>query len=209
MLRKLLFGPALTGIGYAAGSYYGADAEQVVHKGPGTVRAAVEQVVANRDSGTMELEGGKPIPYEIRIDDGASDEHIVVRMLMDGKEGVATDIRLAPQNGGEATLMAVRIHTDHAVLRDALAGSAKARLAYAPDWMLNLTARPVLQKLAEQIESGDALGDPMHGFQSQADWEASLPPEKQKQMQEWRQYDASRPMTDPNADAQKYLHGGK
>src|SRR3982750_4846728 len=95
----------------------------------------------------------------------------------------------------------------HAVLRDALAGTSKARLAYAPDWMLNLTARPVLRQLAGQIEQGRAVGDPMHGFQSQADWEASLPPEKQKQMQEWRQYDASRPMTDPDAAANKFLNG--
>jgi hypothetical protein len=104
--------------------------------------------------------------------------------------------------------MAVKVHTDHAVLRQALAGTSKARLGYAPDWMLNLTIRPVLQQLAAKIESGDALGDPMHGFQSQADWEASLPPEQQKQMQEWRQYQASRPMTDPNADAKRYLNGG-
>ena len=32
--------------------------------------------------------------------------------------------------------------------------------------------------------------------------------EKQKQIQEWRRYDASRPTVDPNADAQKYLKGG-
>ena len=28
MLRKLMIGPAVTGIGYLAGAYYGADAEQ-------------------------------------------------------------------------------------------------------------------------------------------------------------------------------------
>jgi hypothetical protein len=207
-MRKFLVGPALTGIGYAAGSYYGADAEQLVHKGPGSVRAAIEQAVDSRGGGTMDLEGGKPVPYELKIDDGASDEHLVVRMLMDGREGAATDIHLTPQENGEATLMAVKVHTDHAVLRQALAGTSKARLGYAPDWMLNLTIRPVLQQLAAKIESGDALGDPMHGFQSQADWEASLPPEQQKQMQEWRQYQASRPMTDPNADAKRYLNGG-
>ena len=116
--------------------------------------------------------------------------------------------RSFPRNGGKDTLMTVRIHTDHAVLREALAGTSKARLAYAPDWMLNLTARPLLRQLAGQIEQGQAVGDPMHGFQSQADWEASLPPDKQREVQEWRQYDASRPMTDPNADAQKFLNGG-
>ena len=48
--------------------------------------------------------------------------------------------------------MVARIHSDHTVLRTALAGTNKARLAYAPDWMLNLAMRPLLQQLATQIE---------------------------------------------------------
>ena len=32
MIRKLLIGPALTGAGWLAGSYYGASAEQLVQK---------------------------------------------------------------------------------------------------------------------------------------------------------------------------------
>ena len=128
--------------------------------------------------------------------------------MMGGKQGAQVAVTFAPQDGGQATLITAKVHADHAVLRETLAGTDKARLAYAPDWLLNITLRPVLQKLADQIERGETVGDPMHGFQSQADWEASLPPDKQKQIQEWRQYDASRPMVDPNADAQKYLKGG-
>ena len=51
MFRKFLIGPALLGAGYAGGSYYGADAEQLVHKTPDEVRDAVEEL-ADR-SGTM------------------------------------------------------------------------------------------------------------------------------------------------------------
>ena len=205
-MRKLLIGPALTGIGYAAGSYYGADAEQLVHKSPDVVQAAVEQAISDR-TGTMELEGGKPIAYETKVEEGA-DGQVVMRLMFGEREAAETHISFAPQNGGQDTLVAVKVHTDHAVLRDALAGTSKAKLAYAPDWMLNLSARPVLHQLADQIEKGEMLGDPMQGFQSEADWEASVPPDKQKQLQEWRQYDASRPTTDPNADAQRYLSGG-
>jgi hypothetical protein len=205
-MRKLLIGPALTGIGYAAGSYYGADAEQLVHKSPDVVRASVEQALTDR-SGTMDLEGGKPIPYEVKFDQDAGDGKLVAHLIMAGREGAAADVSFTPQVG-DATLMAVKLHTDHAVLREALAGTDKARLAYAPDWMLNLTLRPVLQQLAQQIESGAAVGDPMNGFETRADYEASLPPDRQKQIQEWRQYDASRPMTDPDADAKRYMNGG-
>ena len=43
------------------------------------------------------------------------------------------------------------VHADRAVLREELSGTSKEKLAYAPDWMFNLTMRPVLQKLAEDI----------------------------------------------------------
>jgi hypothetical protein len=205
-MRKLLIGPALLGAAYAGGSYYGADAEQAVHKAPDVVRDAVEQAASDR-SGTIELEGGKPVPYETKVE-RADDGALAVRVMMGGRQAAVTDVAFLAQNGGNDTLMTVKIHTDHAVLREALAGTSKARLAYAPDWMLNLTARPVLSKLAERIDKGEAVGDPMHGFQPQADWEASLPPEKQRKVQEWRQYDASRPMVDPDADAKKFLNGG-
>src|SRR3954451_21373846 len=202
-MRKFLIGPALFGASYAGGSYYGADSEQLVHKAPDEVRDAVEEAASDR-AGTMELEGGKPVPYETKVE-RADDGSLIVRIMMNGKQAAETDAAFLPQNGGKDTLMTVRIHTDHAVLRDALAGTSKARLAYAPDWKLNLTARPLLRQIAGQIEQGQAVGDPMHGFQSEADWESSLPPDKQKEVQEWRQYDASRPMTDPDADAKKFL----
>jgi hypothetical protein len=204
-MRKFLIGPALFGASYAGGAYYGADSEQLVHKAPDDVRDAVANAASDRN-GTMELEGGKPVPYETRVE-RSDDGSLIVRIMMDGRQAAETDVAFLPRADGKDTLMTVRIHTDHAVLREALAGTSKARLAYAPDWMLNLTARPLLRQLAGQIEHGQAVGDPMHGFQSEADWEASLPPDKQKQMQEWRQYDASRPMTDPDSDAKKFLNG--
>jgi len=61
-MRKLLIGPVLTGAGYAAGSYYGADAEQLVRKSPDVVQAAVEQAVTDR-TGTMQFDNGRAVPY--------------------------------------------------------------------------------------------------------------------------------------------------
>ena len=205
---KFLLGPLLLGATYIGGSIYGSDSEQLVRKSPSETYAAAEQAIDRAEqSGTIDLEGGKPIPYELKVD-RALDQRLDLALMMDGKQGAQVAVTFAPQDGGQATLITARVHADHAVLRETLAGTDKARLAYAPDWLLNITLRPVLQKLAGQIERGETVGDPMHGFQSQADWEASLPPDKQKQIQEWRQYDASRPTVDPNADAQKYLKGG-
>jgi hypothetical protein len=103
-------------------------------------------------------------------------------------------------------VVTVRAHGERAVLSDTLAGTSRARLAYAPDWMLNLlTVRPLLRQWAEQIESGKAVEVP---GMNEADWESSLPADQQREVQEYRQYDASRPTVDPDADAQRYLKGG-
>ncbi|GAA3892235.1 hypothetical protein GCM10022276_09190 [Sphingomonas limnosediminicola] len=206
VMRKLLIGPALTGVGWLAGSHYGAKAEQIVHKSPDTTYAGIAQAFDNMSpSGTTHFEGGTPMPYEIKVD-RTPGERLVVRVMFNGREGGETDIAFTPQNNGQDTLVTAKAHGDREVLRAALAGSTNARLAYAPDWMLNLLAvRPLLQQLARQVESGQAVSMP--GYQSQTDWESSLPPDQQKQVQEWRQYEASRPMVDPNADAQRYMNG--
>jgi len=195
---KFLLGPALLGAICIFGSIYGADAEQLVHKPPSSVRAAVGEAIANARSGTMPLEGGRPLNYELRID-RISDEQMVVTMMMNGKQGAETRLHFAPQNGGKDTLITAKVHTDHAVLREALAGTSKEKLGYAPDWVFNLTIRPLLQKFAEQTEQDEAMGSP-------GDWGAQLSPEQERQMQEWQQYSATRPAVDPNDAARDYLN---
>src|SRR3954466_3906188 len=153
-MLKFLIGPVLVVAGYGAGSYYGADAEQLVHKSPGVTYAAVEQALANvRQNGTTFFDSGTPMPYELKVD-RTFDQHLIVNLLFDGHQGAQADLTFTPEADGKDTLITTRIHGDRGVLRTALAGTSKARLAYAPDWMLNLTAKPVLQQLATQIEQG-------------------------------------------------------
>jgi hypothetical protein len=207
-MYKLLLGPALAGAAYAGGAYYGSDAEQPVHKDPDAVYAAVSGLIDHVEpSGTTHFDGGTPTPYEVKVE-RTPGQRLVVTLLFAGKEGARADIAFMPRNGGSDTLMIAKIAGDRAVLRPVLAGTDKAKLAYAPGWMLNLTARPLLKQLAGEIESGEAVSDPTAGFISQAQWESALPPDQREQVQEWRQYDAARPMVDPNADAQNYMNGG-
>lgn len=207
-MLKFLIGPVLVGVGYAAGSYYGSDAEQLVHKSPSITYAAVEQALGNvRQSGTTSFDGGTPMPYTMTID-RTLDRKLVVTLLFDGKQGAEADIDFTPQDGGATTLVSTRIHGDRSVLRPVLAGTSKARLAYAPDWMLNVTFKPVLRQLAEQIEQGAiAHFDGITEGEAQAQWESNLPDDQRQQVAEWRQYDATRPATDPDADAQRSLQG--
>ncbi|HEX6660535.1 MAG TPA: hypothetical protein VF067_01530 [Sphingomicrobium sp.] len=205
---KFLLGPLLLGAGYIVGSIYGADAEQIVRKAPSATYSGVEQALDNvRGSGTTSFDGGTPVPYQIKVD-RSPDERLLVTVYFGDRQGASADFRFAPRDNDATTLMSLKIHGDHAVLRQALAGTDKARLGYAPDWMLNLAARPLLKQLATQIEQGQAAGAALPGFQSQADWESSLPPDEQQKMQAWRQYDASRPTSDPDADARRYMDGG-
>ena len=205
---KFLLGPLLAAAAWIAGSIYGADAEQIVRKSPSDTYAGVEQALDNvRDSGTTSFAGGTPMPYRLEVD-RTPDERLTVTLYFDGREGASADFRFLAHHNGAETLMTATIHGDHAVLRQALAGTDKAKLAYAPDWMLNLTARPLLQQLASQIEQGGGAAATFPGFQSEADWESSLPPDQQQQVQAWRQYDAARPEVDPDADAQRFMNGG-
>lgn len=208
-MLKFLIGPILLCAGYGAGSYYGADAEQLVHKPPSVTYAAVEQALANvRQSGTTSFDGGTPVPYDLRID-RTLDQNLVVTLNFNGKMGARVDIDFKSRDGGSATLIAAQIHADRAVLRPSLAGSGEARLAYAPNWLLNLTFRPVLRQLAAQIEQGGTAEIPgVTEGEAEARWESSLSQDQRQQVAEWRQTDATRPSTDPDAAAQQYMEPG-
>lgn len=202
-MLKFLIGPTLVGTGYIAGSIYGRDAEQIVHKSPSVTYAAVETALGNiRQSGTTFFDGGTPMPYEIKVEHPA-DQKLAVHLSFDGKEGAEADLDFVPQGDGKDTLVVARIHSDHAVLRAALAGTSKARLAYAPDWMLNLSAGSLLRQLAQQIEQGGtAQLDGLSNADAEAQWEANLTDEQRLQVSAYQQYEATRPALDPNAAAQ-------
>jgi hypothetical protein len=207
-MLKFLIGPALMGAGYLAGSYYGSDAEQVVHKSPSVTYASVEQALGNvPTTGKTFFPGGTPIPYEMRVDH-SPDQRLVVTLLFNGQQGAQADITLTPQHDGRDTLITTKIHTDHSVMRAVLAGTDKARLAYAPDWMLNLTMKPVLRQIADQIEQGQAATfQGMTEGEAETQWESQLNDEQREDVAEWRKYDATRPAVNPDADAEQHMNG--
>jgi hypothetical protein len=207
-MLKLLLGPALLGTGYLAGSIYGRDAEQLVHKIPSATYGAVEAALDNiKPSGTTFFDGGTPMPYAIKVDRTA-DQQLLVTLSFNGQQGATAELDFAPANGGKDTLVTVHMHGDRSVLSTALAGTSKARLAYAPDWMLNLAARPLLQQVAGQIEQGELTAfDGMNQPDPEAQWESSLSSEQREQASEYQQYEATRPAVDPDADAQNHVSG--
>ena len=107
----------------------------------------------------MRFDEGPEVPYKLTIE-RTPGERLVAHLMLDGRQGAEADIMFTPQDDGDATLMTARVRADRAVLREALAGTSKARLGYAPDWMFNLTLKPLLGPDREQIEQvgGSALG---------------------------------------------------
>lgn len=208
-MLKFVIGPVLIGAGYLAGSFYGADAEQVVKKSPAETYAAVETAIGGiHQSGTTYFDGGTPIPYELKVDH-RPDQNLTVALFFAGRQGAEAVLDFVPRNEGKETLIVARIHGDHAVLRTALGGTSKSRLAYAPDWMLNLSLRPVLRQLATQIEQGEtAQLEGLEGGATEAQWEANLTSDEREQVSQWQQEQATRPSVDPNSDAENYI-GGK
>ncbi len=210
-MLKFLIGPALVGAAYLAGSIYGRDSEQLVHKNPAVTYAAVEESLsAIAQRGTTSFDGGAPMAYELKID-RTPDQQLVLKLFFAGKQGAEADMDFVPQNDGKDTLVIARVHGDNSVLRTALAGTNKARLAYAPDWMLNLAMRPVLRQLGQQIEERGTAGDAFQGWSpadAEANWEARLTPEEREAVAAGQQYEATRPAVDPNAEARGYLNDG-
>jgi hypothetical protein len=202
-MLKFLIGPVLAGTGYVVGSYYGSDAEQLVHKSQDKTYEAIDNALSNmRQSGMTSFDGGAPVPYEIKVE-RTPDEKLAVMVFFSGKQAGETDFTFVPQNGGHDTLIKTQIHADRTVLRPALAGTDKARLAYAPDWMLNLAFKPLLKQLAGQIERGEiARFEEVSEGEAESQWEASFNEEERNQMAEYRQYEATAPSLDPDAAAQ-------
>lgn len=201
-MLKFLIGPTLAGVGYLAGSIYGRDTEQLVHKSPSVTYAAVETALGNvPQNGTTFFEGGTPMPYEVKVEHTAG-QRLVVHLLFDGREGAEADLDFVSQSDGKDTLIVAKVHSDHAVLRTALAGTNKAKLSYAPDWMLNLSMHPLLRQLAGQIEEG---GTPELGGLTAADaeakWVSNLTDEQRQQVAAYRQYEATRPVVDLNGNS--------
>ena len=206
-MRIFLIGPALLGLTHIAGSILVDDVRQVVHKRPAVVYDNVSTALANTpQSGTMQLEGGKPVPYRISVDRSPG-ERLVVHLMLDGRKAGQIDLSFTPEDGGENTLIIAKVDSDGKVVREELAGTDKAKLGYAPDWLLNFAFGKSLREAAEQMEQGSFIVDAAGGFAGSGD--ASMTVEERQQMDRWRQYEATRPPTDPNAAADAYMGKSK
>src|SRR6266446_7259362 len=99
-MLKFVIGPVLVAGGYLAGSAYGRESDQLVHKSPSVTYAAVEQALGNvRPSGITFFEGGTPTPYELKVD-RTLDQRLVVTLFFGGVQGAQADLTFTPKSDG-------------------------------------------------------------------------------------------------------------
>ncbi|MCL6699591.1 hypothetical protein LZ496_12455 [Sphingomonas sp. NSE70-1] len=159
-MKMFLIGPALLGAAHVAGSIFADDTREIVRQRPAFVYSTVSQALANTpESGTMEFESGPPVPYSISVDRNPG-RNMVIHVKFNGREAGQIDLRFLPENGGKETLMIARVESDGKVVREELAGTEKAKLGYAPDWLLTFAFGRSLRETAQEIERGAIKANP-------------------------------------------------
>jgi len=154
-----LIGPVLLGATHIVGSTLVDDTSEIVRQRPAMVYATVSEALATYpSSGTMQFESGPPVPYSISVDRSPS-KQMVVHVKFNGREAGRIDLRFQPANGGKETLVIARVESDGKVVREELAGTEKAKLGYAPDWLLTFAFGRSLRESAEEIERGAFQAD--------------------------------------------------
>ena len=149
-----LIGPALLGAAHVAGSIFADDTREIVRQRPDFVYTTVSQALANTpSSGTIEFESRPPVPFSLGVDRNPG-KHMVIHVKFNGREAGQIDLRFLPENGGKETLIVARVESDGKVVREELAGTDKAKLGYAPDWLLTFAFGRSLRESAQEIERG-------------------------------------------------------
>lgn len=161
----MLIGPALLGAAHIAGSTLADETSEIISGRPAVVYSTMSKALANTpQSGTMQFESGAPVPYRISIDRSPG-ERLVVHLMLNGRRAGQVDLDFRPENGGKDTLIVAKVDSDGKVVREELAGTEKAKLGYAPDWLLTFAFGRSLREAKEQIERGTIQPGPGVGGQ--------------------------------------------
>jgi hypothetical protein len=212
-MRALLIGCALAFGSLLGGcSLGGHDAEQVVHKDPATVYAALDSAFSDlATQGNGGLAGERGQETSIERDPGKS---LALNVKIDGKQALQMRFGFEPEKDGTETRLTGDIKVDQAVLREsARKHGGDAAMPAVPGFALNFAMQKIVTEIGGMIERGESLSGSQsalamtnrpRSYSSSDEWE-------RKYESEMRQREATRPtadaapMMDPNAAARDYL----
>ena len=207
-------GMALTGGGFGGGGH---DAERLVARPPAEVYAALSAMAPEGVREGADETEGPAMTLEVRKDEGKA---VHYALSVDGRTIGSLDFTVIPDKGGSATRLAADVEVDQpALARQFGDPDAKGDYVPAPEAMVNLAVAGMLAEIAADIEAGRPL--PTFEADDLASGDARIPSagerrEMREEMQEAaaaptppQSLGSTAPSVDPNAEARKYLNGGK
>lgn len=188
------------------------DAEQVVHKDPATVYAAVDSAfseITDMGNSGLAAENGQETSIE-RVPNKSLD----LKVIIEGKQAIYMHFGFEPQKGGTETRMTGDWDIDQQVLRDAIRkqGGSEAAMPDIPSFALNLAMKKLLGEMARKIEAGLPLNGGSSALELATAPDASQTSDLQRQYEadlQQRQATApsssNAPMVDPDAAARENM----
>jgi hypothetical protein len=192
------------------------DAEQIVHKDPAAVYAAFDSAFSDAvDAGNSgsAAENGQTSTIERE-----PNKSLELKAMMDGKQAIRMRFGFEPVNGGAETRLTGDIEVDQDTLR---AGMRKrsgedVALPNIPSFAFKMVMQKLLTEAANHIEHGEPLDGARHSLaMASRPQNDSTDPSERRFQAEWKQRQATAPSTtgapmlDPDADARKYMSGGR
>lgn len=200
----------LGGCGFA-----GHDADQIVHKDPAAVYAALDSAfsdaVSEGNSGAAAESG------QVTTIDKVPGKSLDLKVAIEGKQAVSIRFGVEPANGGAETRLTGDIDVDQAVLRESIRkhGNGENLPPAIPSFAFDLAMKKIVAEVAQKIEAGE----PLSGSRSTLAMATAPDPSQSSAASEWeRRYEQQRaqrqataptgssaPTMDPDAAAQRYL----
>ena len=202
------------GSALAGCSLGGHDAEQVVHKDPATVYAAVESAfstIADEGNNGQAAERGQVTTVERE-----QNKSLDLKTSIDGKQAMHIHFGFEPGAKADETRMTGDWEIDQQVLQEAVRkenGGEGAAMPKIPEFALNLAMSKLLSEMATKIDAGEALDTSSHSSLAMTSSPQYLPASGSEQR--WRDAYAQRqataptgssaPMMDPDEAARNFM----
>ena len=206
---------AVAGLGVGGAAYYGYDTpdfDRTINRSPAAVYAAFSEL-APEGSVTHDATDGMPRRMTVRTHKEA-DQSITYEVLLDDDPVLTAELAFAPAgDGGNATHMTAEFDIDAFKIGSLYQTQAGVALSLVPDRYFDDRFAEVMNDFADDIEAGrplrplDAETAGVRARRDSTDVDVRRAQARSAQRAAVRPMNDARPMVDPNAAADAYLHG--
>ena len=184
----------------------GHDAEQVVHKDPATVYAAIDSAfsaIADQGNNGLAAERGQVTTIE-RLENKSLD----LKTSIGGKQALHIRFGFEPGKIASETRLTGDWEIDQQVLRDSVRKEGgEVAMPNLPGFVLDAAMKKLLSEMATKIDAGEPLDTSSHSALAMTSSPQSLPASdwERRYRDQQAQRQASAPMMDPDAAARNFM----